>query len=807
MYNFIIRHFKIKGFKTSKRIKNILDEIWRNRLKSTLIFLSIIALVIILYLSWYNLLRRGGNQYKEPEDAFVGTHINSLGNNYVANILKAINSAFFNMFSTDSRDNLIAEIYVNNEDASYKKEKQEVFIFTNKTNVKYGEVIIKSGEGFTELGLVTLSIIDPHNNIELIQLSADKDGRFNYNYTVSKASGVYYISAKDNASLSITNRIKYLVLKQGVIDLVSETQEKKWLDNANIETTNKEKLVLSLPKECIFSLENKASIQSVIINEIAWMGSLEHANNEWIELKNISSNPINISGWWLIDKAGQIKIVFPNNTIIQPNRFYLLERGDDNAVPHVLADMIYVGALSNTNEGLKLFNNNCLIQDEVMAENNWLAGESNARQTMERAVSLLKWQTSVFVNGTPKQENSAGLIVKTTDDQAGERTISQNEVDGIERVEEENQSIPICSQVNLLAPSQQIIINEIAWMGTLSSAHDEWIELKNISSNTIDITGWQLLDASGQIKIIFGQKDVRKIINKNIIANEFYLLERTDDSVIANIVADFVYVGTLSNTNESLRLFDASCNLVDEVIASPNWLAGDNTTKQTMERKSDFNWQTSFSPLGTPRSENSAGNASENSEVSGINNANEEVVAVVSALPNTEAIYKEQVVPLRALITEIQISPTSARFIELYNPTDYDIDLTNWYIQRKTATRDSFDSLVSKTHFENKIIAPNSFFIIARENITNAHIVLPTLTLTHSNTIQLKNNNREIIDKIGWGSVLDFENMPFPVNIDAGQSIHRKRQNNIFIDTDNNAEDFKLLMCPTPLDYSRDCLV
>ena len=41
------------------------------------------------------------------------------------------------------------------------------------------------------------------------------------------------------------------------------------------------------------------------------------------------------------------------------------------------------------------------------------------------------------------------------------------------------------------------------------------------------------------------------------------LLQRTDDSTIADIAADRVYSGGLNNDGETLRLFDATGALVD----------------------------------------------------------------------------------------------------------------------------------------------------------------------------------------------------------------------------------------------------
>jgi len=104
------------------------------------------------------------------------------------------------------------------------------------------------------------------------------------------------------------------------------------------------------------------------------------------------------------------------------------------------------------------------------------------------------------------------------------------------------------------------------------------------------------------------------------------------------------------------------------------------------------------------------------------------------------------------VINEIQLSPTERRFIELYNGSSSAVDLTNWYIQRKTATGSDFGSLVSKTYFENKIIGAGAYFLISKNTMENADIVLGSLTLTESNTIQLKNGNQEVVDKIGWGS-------------------------------------------------------
>jgi len=111
-------------------------------------------------------------------------------------------------------------------------------------------------------------------------------------------------------------------------------------------------------------------------------------------------------------------------------------------------------------------------------------------------------------------------------------------------------------------------------------------------------------------------------------------------------------------------------------------------------------------------------------------------------------LFSFKLVNASIIINEVQISPTAERFVELYNTGSGDIDLTNWYLQRKTATGSDFSSLVSKTFFEGKSIGGNSYFVISKDSLG-----LTSFTLTESNVIQLKNSAQEIVDKIGWGSV------------------------------------------------------
>jgi len=166
--------------------------------------------------------------------------------------------------------------------------------------------------------------------------------------------------------------------------------------------------------------------------------------------------------------------------------------------------------------------------------------------------------------------------------------------------------VEFCKFDESLVPQRnKVILNEIAWMGGSEnyglSASDEWIELKNLTAYTLDISNFQLLSKRGDIKIIFDE-------NSKISPYGFYLLERTDDNSVPQIKADLIYKGGLANSDDGLALFDKNCNLMDIVLANPNWEAGDVILKRTMERDDNFNWYTSGSfngkIFGTPKAPN-----------------------------------------------------------------------------------------------------------------------------------------------------------------------------------------------------------
>ena len=156
-------------------------------------------------------------------------------------------------------------------------------------------------------------------------------------------------------------------------------------------------------------------------------------------------------------------------------------------------------------------------------------------------------------------------------------------------------------------------------MGTEASSTDEWIELYNPKTTSIDLTNWKIAIAGDNAISLSGSIDPQG----------YYLLERTNDGVISDVAAD--YAGSfgrygLSDSGEHLTLTDASGASIDDVDCSGGWFAGvkDKGSKASMERINPIlggstasNWATNNGTVtlghdalggvirGTPRASNS----------------------------------------------------------------------------------------------------------------------------------------------------------------------------------------------------------
>ncbi len=124
-----------------------------------------------------------------------------------------------------------------------------------------------------------------------------------------------------------------------------------------------------------------ASSGDVVINEMAWAGSADSSNDEWIELFNNTSGNIDLTGWQLFDDGAEV-VTFDGVTI--PAYGYLLIE-DSEAVTSVPGDVITGLSLANSGDALELRDASGVVIDTVNGSGGaWYAGSSTGNVSMER---------------------------------------------------------------------------------------------------------------------------------------------------------------------------------------------------------------------------------------------------------------------------------------------------------------------------------------------------------------------------------------------------------------------------------------
>lgn len=174
----------------------------------------------------------------------------------------------------------------------------------------------------------------------------------------------------------------------------------------------------------------------------------------------------------------------------------------------------------------------------------------------------------------------------------------------------------------------RVILNEIAWAGSAADAGDEWIELRNLGTSPVDLTGWtvqwrrtrpassdeaawKVVELSGVLEgasvsacdtqpedVSMSRSDAESgawsLTYTRQQAPGYFLLERTKDTAVYDVAGDIFYdagrspVYSLSDAGEVVLLVDATGTIVDTANASnvgrDAWAAGSADTYGSMER-------------------------------------------------------------------------------------------------------------------------------------------------------------------------------------------------------------------------------
>ncbi|MCE9667297.1 lamin tail domain-containing protein [Myxococcus stipitatus] len=165
-------------------------------------------------------------------------------------------------------------------------------------------------------------------------------------------------------------------------------------------------------------------------------------------------------------------------------------------------------------------------------------------------------------------------------------------------------------------------------------------------------------------------------------------------------------------------------------------------------------------------------------------------VVTQGGIPHYGSVTVKEPSPVsgHVVISEVSgrgVSSQTDEFIELYNPTDENVDLGGWQVQYKSATGSSYSGSV--TIPAGKVIPAHGYFLLAHVDFSGAATTPPDVTYSFDMSASTTagghvrigpglttSPNDVAVDKVAWGTGNSPEGAAAPAHPAAGGSLERK---------------------------------
>ncbi len=506
------------------------------------------------------------------------------------------------------------------------------------------------------------------------------------------------------------------------------------------------------------------------ISELLYDPSGADHDQEWVEICNAGPNPVNLSGYIVQMGGTSWKSIFTIGTVGD------LAPGDYVLVGGPLAGQGYSGSFTDDIQnggsdvdGVRLTDATAVVMDSVL-----FGGSSNGNNLLDDSGSADPARAAASAsNGKSLGRDSA---CTDTDNSSVDFRVFTTPTPAMANVaigDSGGDSDVIVSAD--CTGSENVVINEFLPDATGADDGQEWVELYNRGSSTVDLSGWVLAMAGST----WDNGDEMTLGSGLGLSPGGYLL-------LGTASGDGPLDLTLPNATSSGEGLQLRCNglTVDTVVYGPS--NGDSLTDDTGGIAS------SLAPK--PKEAQSIVR-----KVDGVdsNLSGDDFQLCASPSPGTvtTCVYVPcTTAPGEILINELSQN-TGTEFVELYNASSVQQDLTGFRLEYGTSSYSGSTAVPAGT-----ILEPGGYLVIegmdpgnAGSNADAIRLVCDDGVVYPIDTVVYAEDGKTNTD--GW---LDDDGQvatSFAPVADDGQSIARSPNG---VDTNQSGTDFLLVSAPTP---------
>ena len=273
-------------------------------------------------------------------------------------------------------------------------------------------------------------------------------------------------------------------------------------------------------------------------------------------------------------------------------------------------------------------------------------------------------------------------------------------------------------------PAGVVLVNEV--MYNTESGKPEWVELVNVSGETINIKDWSISDVlTTPTKSFITNTDVILQPDEYIVIAKDTSFNSAHPGVMAKVF--FTNFGSLGNTSDGVVIYDFRNGIIDSLFYDSDWGGGSGLSLERISldeaTNENTNWTTSLNPKGsTPGEPNSILN-----------------------VPDYE---RNDLV-----INEIMFDPgeDNSEFIEFLNLSGDSVNVGGWEIIDENGNKSRLSQIPL-------IIPNNSFFLLAADSLVLSKYGLDESvlkTIVDVSSLGLVNTGELILLKDVKGNVID----------------------------------------------------